>query len=124
MPPSLLGPQHAFVPEPLYQARSAHYENEVQLHAVSNLSFMPAMELWQEARAIIDSSLPDQLEEEVVALVQRFARIVLDSISVETKSDAQRRAELARAGKLIGVGLFHGTNECFSDSLRVFLRQT
>ena len=49
--------------------------------------------------------------------MQRFARIVLDSISVETKSDAERRSELARAGKFIGVGLFHGTNEWFSDSL-------
>ena len=113
---SSLPGDHAFVPLALYNAIRVHYGSDRLSHVLA-LELVPRLDLWREALDAIAGSPPDTLEDEMASFVYRFSIIVVDNIAVETKSGAQRRSELARVGKYIGNGHFHGTNECLSDNI-------
>ena len=77
---------------------------------------------WDEARGQLESDLPpDRAEIIIASTMQNFAHQSLENVDVVARSDEERRQELLRDGKVLGVGMPHGNNDSCADSILLLL---
>ena len=111
-------PDFTFVFDVLLAFLMSMYPAAEDLHRLLRLDWVREWAGWREAAAVLDQSMDDaQLEAAAGDYVQRFSRLVLQNSDVPGRSDRLRKSELVEQGKIIGVGLVHGNNECCADSL-------
>ena len=105
------------MPEVLLEALHRRFRR-VELERILSLDFVRTWKGWQEFLKIDRSSMTTAAyAEKVQEHISRISRIVLENLDVTAKSDNVRQVELKAKGKMIGVGIQHGTNDCLTDSL-------
>jgi hypothetical protein len=113
-----LQPDFAFVPGFLLAVLMSRFRTAEDLHRLLRLDWVREWAGWREAASVLNESTDDaELETAAGEYAQRFSRLVLQNSDVLGRSDRLRKNELAAQGKIIGVGLVHGHNECCADSL-------
>ena len=108
-----------FIPEFLLALLLSHFKDEDRLRQILRADWVKEWNGWTDARKelMLDEDLDDVDIVIASEYVQRFARLVMQNVHIEGKSDAVRRAELEGEGRIIGHGFVHANNECCADSL-------
>ena len=121
----ILSDEFAFVPELVLAILLSLLPNVVNLRRILRQDWIEEWRGWSTTRTMLQDCEEDRHSESVaLECVQDFARISLQSVEVRCKIDAQRKRELEARGKILGVGLVHGNNECCADSmLQLLARQ-
>ena len=94
----------------------SHYTRPSDLEEALRIDWVATWGGWQEFAQDVAGIDDDTVKAEVTTeYVQRFGRLVLQSVVLQHKSDSVRRQELEGLGKGVVRGLVHGQSDCCYD---------
>ena len=102
-----------FVPDLIPAVMMSHYQHGAEVHQMLQDDWVSEWKGWCEAREVLESAeCDDQCANIPSNYLQQFSRLHLQDMSVTTKSDSHRKAELLEVGFCVGSGLVFRCNVC------------